>query len=53
MYSLNFMAPIIKDEKNILNESVLQPNTIQQQQQQQQNGSPKYNIYGTQDRTKK
>jgi uncharacterized protein YfkK (UPF0435 family) len=27
MYSLNFMAHIIKDKKNMLNESVLQPNT--------------------------
>ena len=38
------MALIIKDKKNMLNESALQPNTIQWQKRQK--GSPKYNIYG-------
>lgn len=45
------MAPIIKDKKNMLNESALQPNTIQQQKRQK--GSRKYNIYGPQGRNKK
>jgi len=51
MYSLNFIAPIIKYKKNMLNESALQPNTIQQQKRQKE--SPKYNIYGSQGRNKK
>lgn len=44
------MAPIIKDNKNMLHESALQPNTIQQQKKQK--GSPKYNIYEPQVRNK-
>jgi len=51
MYSLNFTAAIIKDKKNMLNESALQPNITQQQKRQK--GSPKCNIYGSQGRNKR